>query len=51
MTEDEIDMLCDWTDFRADMGVADPKITTIQYKAFTAGWEAARYGSDRGVLR
>lgn len=48
---EEVDMACDWTDFRADMGVADPKITAIQHVAFTAGWQAARHGSDRGVLR
>ena len=53
MTEDEeLDMACDWTDYRAEYGVSpDDHIRTLEHKAFCAGWEAGRHGDRSGVLR
>lgn len=47
---EEVEMACDWTDYRADYGVTQADMV-VAHKAFTAGWMAARHGTDRGVLR
>jgi hypothetical protein len=49
---EEVDMACDWSDYKADVGVSiDQHMRALEYKAFCAGWQAARHGSERGVLR
>lgn len=41
--EDSLDMACAWSDYRKEFGVsADPSTKRREYKAFRAGWEAAR---------
>lgn len=51
-SEDQIEVACEWSDYRAYHGVsADELIREREYRAFLAGWEAGRYGQQRGVLR
>lgn len=54
LTDDQIELACAWTDYRADYGVsADPAALRREHEAFKAGWDAARQpkGTDRGVQR
>ena len=46
MTPEEEELACAWADYRKDYG-ADSR----DYKAFAAGWKAAREGDQSGVLR
>lgn len=53
-TDDEIEMACAWSDYRADYGVsADERTRHREYEAFKAGWIAAHQpaGTDRGAMR
>lgn len=44
------ELACAWSDYRGDYGVL-PDHMTSAYKAFRAGWKAAREGDQSGVLR
>lgn len=50
MTPEEEDRACAWSDYRKDYGVPTSMLSTA-YKAFCAGWLAAREGDQSGVQR
>jgi len=50
VTPDEEELACAWADYRKDYGVSSQDIGAA-YKAFTAGWKAAREGDQSGVQR
>lgn len=47
MTPEEEELACAWADYRKDYGAH----TSEEYKAFKAGWKAAREGDQSGVQR
>lgn len=49
-SDEEIEMLCAWTDYRKDYGVSEANMNAAA-KAFKAGWKAAKEGPQDGVLR
>lgn len=49
MSDDELEMACEWSDYRKDYGTKD---VHREHQAFKAGWEAARGKSlEPGPLR
>src|SRR5690606_19627454 len=51
VVEDEAtEIACAWSEYRKDYGVSETA-TTAAYKAFKAGWKAAREGDQSGVSR
>lgn len=41
---DEIEMQCEWADYRKHYGVSESAMSEA-HKAFVAGWEGARRGT------
>ncbi|WP_155290225.1 hypothetical protein [Rhodococcoides fascians] len=51
MTPDELEMACEWSDYRKSYGVAAETLD-VEHKAFVAGWQAARGNShEPGPVR
>jgi hypothetical protein len=46
MTQDEVDMASEWSDYRKHYGLAD---LTAAHEAFKAGWQAAKGQSHEAV--
>ena len=44
-------LLCAWAEYRKDYGVRVEGIANAAFKAFQAGWLAAREGDQSGPLR
>lgn len=50
MTEDVLDEVNAWVEYRKDYGVSEDQMAAAR-KAFKAGWKAAREGDQSGALR
>lgn len=48
--EDALLMAADWSDYRSEYGVSAADLS-VAHRAFKAGWKAARYGEQSGVLK
>lgn len=46
MSREEEELACAWADYRKEYGASGSQA----YKAFVAGWKAAREGDQSGVL-
>lgn len=50
MTQDEVNMASEWSDYRKHYGVSSESMTAA-HQAFKAGWQAARGASHEAVQR